>query len=235
MKRTNAQALSEVFTQFQVELQRMALQIVDDVMRREAERQRARAPKRKPALPAKAERKRGRKAGSSRKEPAGRKAGAGRKEPASRKEPAGRKPRRGRRSSGVQLELVPTELAAAPEVTTGEAAPTATEQQGTASTPSAVGGKRRQWTRENIVEELANWLVNGNAVDASFVTRHGPPGLAAAARRIFGRFDAALNVAGLHVAKLYPDGPPPKRGAAAAAAVSRKQPSAPAPKAEEAS
>lgn len=223
MKRTNAQALSEVFTQFQVELQRLALQIVDDVMRREAERQQARAPKRKPALPTKAESKRGRKAGASR------------KETASRKEPAGRKPRRGRRANGVQLELVPSGPPALAEATPAEAAP-AVEQQATPSSP-AVSGKRRQWTRENIVEELANWLVNGNAVDASFVTRHGPPGLAAAARRIFGRFDAALNVAGLHVAKLYPDGPPPKRGAAAAAAaaVSRKQPSAPAPKAEEAS
>jgi hypothetical protein len=65
-----------------------------------------------------------------------------------------------------------------------------------------------RWTRETIVEELARWMVNGTALDSSFVQRHGPPGLVSAARRIFGRFDAALNVAGLHVAKLYPDGPP---------------------------
>ena len=51
--------------------------------------------------------------------------------------------------------------------------------------------------------------------DAAFVTRHGPPGLAAAARKIFGRFDAALNVAALHVSKQFPDGPPPRPGAAA--------------------
>jgi len=70
------------------------------------------------------------------------------------------------------------------------------------------GGKRVRWTRESIVEELARWMVAGTALDPSFVQRHGPPGLVSAARRIFGRFDAALNVAGLHVAKLYPDGPP---------------------------
>ncbi|TMQ15346.1 MAG: hypothetical protein E6J91_13655 [Deltaproteobacteria bacterium] len=34
----------------------------------------------------------------------------------------------------------------------------------------------------------------------------------AAARRVFGRFDAGLNVASLHNGKLYPDGPP-ARGA----------------------
>jgi hypothetical protein len=51
-------------------------------------------------------------------------------------------------------------------------------------------------------------MLSGTAIDATFVTRHGPPGLVAATRRIFGRFDAALNVAALHVSKLYPDGPP---------------------------
>ncbi len=70
------------------------------------------------------------------------------------------------------------------------------------------GGRRVRWTRETIVEELARWMVAGTALDPSFVQRHGPPRLVSAARRIFGRFDAALNVAGLHVAKLYPDGPP---------------------------
>jgi hypothetical protein len=70
------------------------------------------------------------------------------------------------------------------------------------------GKKRVPWTREAIIEELASWMMGGTAIDATFVTRHGPPGLVAATRRIFGRFDAALNVAGLHVSKLYPDGPP---------------------------
>ncbi len=72
----------------------------------------------------------------------------------------------------------------------------------------ARGGKRSAWTREAIIEELASWMASGTAIDAAFVARHGPPGLVAATRRIFGRFDAALNVAGLHFSKLYPDGPP---------------------------
>jgi hypothetical protein len=72
----------------------------------------------------------------------------------------------------------------------------------------STGRKRVPWTREAIIEELASWMMGGTAIDATFVTRHGPPGLVAATRRIFGRFDAALNVAGLHVSRLYPDGPP---------------------------
>jgi hypothetical protein len=68
------------------------------------------------------------------------------------------------------------------------------------------GGKRVRWTREAIIEELSSWILSGTAIDASFVKRHGPPGLVPAALRVFGRFDAALNVASLHVAKLYPDG-----------------------------
>jgi len=70
------------------------------------------------------------------------------------------------------------------------------------------GRKRVPWTREAIIQELATWMMGGTAIDATFVTRHGPPGLVAATRRIFGRFDAALNVAGLHLSKMYPDGPP---------------------------
>lgn len=88
----------------------------------------------------------------------------------------------------------------------------ATEPQAPAATGSdpAAGwrrGKRVRWTRETIIDELARCMVGGTAIDASFLKRHGPPGLVPAAVRIFGRFDAALNVAGLHVAKLYPDGP----------------------------
>ena len=85
---------------------------------------------------------------------------------------------------------------------------------------SAFGGcelarplKRKRWTRETIVAELATWMSSkGTVLDASFLTRHGPPGLVAATRRVFGRFDAAMNVAALHVSKLQPDGPPPPQG-----------------------
>ena len=80
-----------------------------------------------------------------------------------------------------------------------------------AAAPAPANGRKRSpWTREAIIEELASWMASGTAIDAAFVARHGPPGLVAATRRIFGRFDAALNVAGLHFSKLYPDGPPNK-------------------------
>lgn len=91
--------------------------------------------------------------------------------------------------------------------TTDTRAPAAGD--GTGAGPTWVrGGKRVRWTRESIINELARWMVTGTAIDSSFLKRHGPPGLVTAALRIFGRFDAALNVAGLQVAKLYPDGPP---------------------------
>ncbi|HEX8109681.1 MAG TPA: hypothetical protein VF516_18245 [Kofleriaceae bacterium] len=65
-----------------------------------------------------------------------------------------------------------------------------------------------RWTRDSIVSELATWMLSGTVIDAQFMTRHGPKGLVAAVRRVFGRFEAALNVAALHNAKLYPEGPP---------------------------
>jgi hypothetical protein len=87
-----------------------------------------------------------------------------------------------------------------------EAAPAADpRQEATISAPR--GRKRVRWTRDAIVTELASWMTNGSMVDASFMKRHGPPGLVAAALREFGRFDAALNVASLQVARLYSDGP----------------------------
>jgi hypothetical protein len=76
----------------------------------------------------------------------------------------------------------------------------------------AGGRGRTPWTRERIISELATWMLSGTAIDAQFMTRHGPKGLVAAIRRVFGRFEAALNVAALHNAKLYPEGPP-ARGA----------------------
>lgn len=67
------------------------------------------------------------------------------------------------------------------------------------SRPSRVdGNKKSQWTRERVVSELGTWLLGGNA-DAAFVKRHGPPGLVAAAKRHFGRFEAALNAANLAI------------------------------------
>jgi hypothetical protein len=88
------------------------------------------------------------------------------------------------------------------------------------------GSKRVRWTRDAIIHELAGWMVTGTAIDSSFLKRHGPPGLVPAAVRVFGRFDAALNVAGLHAAELYPDQAAAvrrsKRGQALAAERSRE-------------
>ena len=70
-----------------------------------------------------------------------------------------------------------------------------------------IGGRRRpRWTREAIISELVTWLLSGTAIDAQFMTRHGPRGLATAARRIFGRFDAALNHAALPQREAVPGG-----------------------------
>ena len=98
----------------------------------------------------------------------------------------------------------PAAVSAKPPEPAAAASPAASP---TAGAPTG-GRKRVPWTREAIISELASWMLSGTAIDATFVQRYGPPGLVAAARRIFGRFDAALNVAGLHVSKLYPDGPP---------------------------
>jgi len=87
------------------------------------------------------------------------------------------------------------------------AAPTAAAAPPPLPTPGERKG-RITWTRESVISELASWMTSGTSIDAAFITRYGPPGLVAATRRIFGRFDAALNVAGLHLSKLYPDGPP---------------------------
>lgn len=100
-------------------------------------------------------------------------------------------------------------------LTTSPPAPTSdqnTQSEVPAAPPSEP--KKRWWTREAIVDELASWLVSGTTVDASFVTRYGPPGLVAASRKEFGRFDAALNVASLRVSKLYQDGPQTRIGGA---------------------
>jgi hypothetical protein len=81
-----------------------------------------------------------------------------------------------------------------------------------AETSIYANGKRRTWTRERVIDELARWLMAGGAVEASFVARHGQPGLVAGAKRLFGRFDAALNAANLHLARQHPDRLPSKEG-----------------------
>jgi hypothetical protein len=104
----------------------------------------------------------------------------------------------------------PPPEASAPEPAAEDAAPKP------AAAPTK--GGRVAWTRETIVSELASHMTSGTEIDAAFLTRHGPPGLVAAARRVFGRFEAAMNVAALHFSNLYPDGPPTKPGQALVAA-----------------
>jgi hypothetical protein len=122
------------------------------------------------------------------------------------------RPRAGRQAQAGPPPVLRERPAPVASPATAAAAP-APPPDGTASTDQPPvtptnGKKRVPWTREAVIHELASWMASGTSIDAAFVTRHGPPGLVAATRRIFGRFEAALNVAGLHVAKLYPDGPP---------------------------
>ncbi|HZJ63912.1 MAG TPA: hypothetical protein VFD36_10385 [Kofleriaceae bacterium] len=123
--------------------------------------------------------------------------------------------RRSTRSSANAVERVeaapPPPETPAPEPAAEDSAP----KQPAA--PPTKGG-RVPWTRETIVSELASHMTSGTEIDAAFLTRHGPPGLVAAARRVFGRFEAAMNVAALHFSNLYPDGPPAKPGQALVAA-----------------
>ena len=91
-----------------------------------------------------------------------------------------------------------------------------------ASAAIAPTGKRPRWTRDAVIAELCEWLISG-IVEPAFLRRHGKPGLVTAATRIFGRFDSALNVANLYLAKQYPDGPPAKRGAPIHARITPKR------------
>lgn len=206
MKRAAIPTVPEELVRFQGELRRLAMQIVQAVLRQELDKRSAELSRRsargqgrrgkgRAAAPVKAERKAAGRAGKG-KGKRGRAAAADR--------------------SQLQLDLAASAAAgdaAAAEASAATASPPPTTAAASSTMSAVHSGKRRKWTREAIIEELARWLVNGTAVDASFLTRNGPPGLAAAARRVFGRFDAALNVAGLQVTKLYPDGPPNKNGA----------------------
>jgi hypothetical protein len=58
---------------------------------------------------------------------------------------------------------------------------------------------------------VEHWPVRETTIEQAVVTRHGPRGLEAATRKIVGRFDAALNVAGVEVAIRSPDEAPGRR------------------------
>jgi hypothetical protein len=175
----NRTVLTDEVARFQTEVRCLALAIISEVLRHELDRKQAKLPAaRKPAKP-----------------PAARK-------PA--KPPAAR--RRAKPPAPSEIVDAPVEQ---PSPTPAVPAVEATHEQPQPAEPPPAGSKKRvPWTRETIVSELATWMLSGTAIDATFVARHGPPGLVAATRRVFGRFEAALNVAALHISKLYPDGPP---------------------------
>lgn len=187
-------ALTDEVARFQTEVRRLALDAVREILQQELDRKRAKLPvARPPAKPA---------APRPRARPAAARSRA--------KPPATRPP------EAPDVAVAPAVVTAAPEPAPASdptlaptPTPTPTPMPAPTPTPTSTGSRKRvPWTREAIVHELANWMLSGTAIDATFVARHGPPGLVAATRRIFGRFEAALNVAALHVSKLYPDGPP---------------------------
>lgn len=103
----------------------------------------------------------------------------------------------------VEVEVEAPAPAAAPEAAPAVATPVA---------PGSSSSERRgRWTHASVIDELCTWLLGGSAVEASYLRRHGAPGLVSAAKRLFGRFEAALNAANLVLAQRYPDGPPSRR------------------------
>jgi hypothetical protein len=185
--------MAEEIARFQAEVRRLALDIAQTIFRQEFELAPKRQPKRQAELPLPS--------------------------PKQRKGKPARPSKRGARAAaadaGAGLATAPTADAQtslpldAPAASASDAA--ATPAPAPAPTAAPTTGKRVSWTRESIINELATWMAGGTVIDAAFVRRHGPPGLVAATRRVFGRFEAGLNVAALHVSKLYPDGPPSSR------------------------
>ena len=178
-------------SRFDSEVHALAWQLVRAIVEQEHARRVSEQARKRPA--AKPTRAAGKKAAS--KKPAG-------------KKPAGKKPA-GKKATGKKAAGKPASAASKRQLELTLPAQGSAQTNGAPAVRSEVRGKgSARWTRESVVDELVRWLVSGTSVDAAFLTRHGPRGLVAAARRIFGRFDAALNVAALEIARLYPEGPP---------------------------
>ena len=130
-----------------------------------------------------------------------------------------------RRSRAEPRRAAPSRSRAKPRRTVAAPEPAAAAPSPEGSAATAAPGKRVKWTRDTVIAELCEWLISG-IVEPAFLRRHGKPGLVTAATRIFGRFDSALNVANLYLAKQYPDGPPKRRPPIAAAVPRKRAPSA---------
>ena len=180
--------MADEIARFQAEVQRLALDMAQTIFRQQLELVPARQSKRQAELPLPQAAPRPRKV----------KAAAPKRAPRTTEPATGK----GEAAQVDAQTTLPLEAASS-----GTDAP-ATPPPAPAQPSAAPTGKRISWTRESIINELATWMAGGTVIDAAFVRRHGPPGLVAATRRVFGRFEAGLNVAALHVSKLYPDGPP---------------------------
>lgn len=99
----------------------------------------------------------------------------------------------------------------APADATTDARPDTADGAPSPTRTSGAPPGRGQWTRELVVDELARWLLGGNPLEAAFLVRHGNRALVTNAKKFFGRFEAALNAANLHLAKQYPEGIPSKK------------------------
>ncbi|MCE9576704.1 MAG: hypothetical protein K8W52_26395 [Deltaproteobacteria bacterium] len=101
------------------------------------------------------------------------------------------KPRRAKAAPAPAIEAPPIEVVEPPP-----------------AEPVAAPRGRRPWTRERVIEELARWLIELPGLDAPSLRRRKQGALVDAARREFGRFEAALNASNLALAQKYPDGIP---------------------------
>jgi hypothetical protein len=197
----NLEPLREELARFTVEVQRLTLAIVRDILRKEVDLLRTTL-----AQPGSG---RGPRGGTIAIQPATPRPRARRTQAAPRMPPAPSLAEAQDQPVTPERSSPASAPSSAPSSAPGSAEPQDPSAAAAQAGASPAGGRKRTaWTRDSIIQELASWIVSGTEIDATFVQRHGPPGLVAAARRIFGRFDAALNVAGLHVSKLYPDGPP---------------------------
>lgn len=113
----------------------------------------------------------------------------------------------GRRRARVEAKAnaAATVRASAPDLT--ETRAPAAPSTRPAAAPAPV------WTRDVVVDELAKWLLGGNPVEAAYLLRHKQRKLVVNAKKFFGRFEAALNAANLHLARQYPGGIPSKKSA----------------------